>query len=298
MNNKIVGQGYTIPVCDIVDQIWIDDHQNELIDTMEVPSWKDGLQRIDERIEYATSQIFYFDYPYYGDAEDKEHLEKHILETYYTRDINCDSMMRWVLYLKDRMNDIMPKYVALYNAQVELIASDILNPYRISETKDLSGNKSTIKNNESTSTAQSESLNTDASNSMTGTSGTDNTLTNDVNKFSNTPQAMESAIESGDEIMLNYLSTMGTNKSDSKNEYESNSNTSDSSQSKGSRTDTSNYESSDASNESKLEKVVRDIKGNLSRMNNAQLIKDYQDVILNIEKMICDDLRDLFYLMY
>lgn len=298
MNNKIVGQGYTIPVCDIVDQIWIDDHQNELVDTMEVPSWKDGLQRIDERIEYATSQIFYFDYPYYGDAEDKEHLEKHILETYYTRDINCDSMMRWVLYLKDRMNDIMPKYVALYNAQVELIASDILNPYRISETKDLSGNKSTIKNNESSSTAQSDSTTTDASNSMTGTSGTDNTLTKDVNKFSNTPQAMESAIESGDEIMLNYLSTMATNKSDSNNEYESNSNTSDSSQSKGSRTDTSNYESNDASNESKLEKVVRDIKGNLSRMNNAQLIKDYQDVILNIEKMICDDLRDLFYLMY
>lgn len=298
MNNKIVGQGYTIPLCDIVDQIWIDDHQNELVDTMEVPTWKDGLQRIEERIEYATSQIFYFDYPYYGDAEDKEHLEKHILETYYTRDINCDSMMRWVLYLKDRMNDIMPKYVALYNAQVELIASDILNPYRISETKDLSGNKSTIKNNESNSTVQSESLNTDASNSMIGTSGTDNTLTKDVNKFSNTPQAMESALESGDEIMLNYLSTMGTNKSDSKNEYESNSSTSDTSQSKGNRTDTSNYESSDASNESKLEKVVRDIKGNLSRMNNAQLIKDYQDVILNIEKMICDDLRDLFYLMY
>ena len=298
MNNKIVGQGYTIPVCDIVDQIWIDDHQNELVDTMEVPTWKDGLQRIDERIEYATSQIFYFDYPYYGDAKDKEHLEKHILETYYTRDINCDSMMRWVLYLKDRMNDIMPKYVALYNAQVELIASDILNPYRISETKDLSGNKSTIKNNESNSTVQSESLNTDASNSMIGTSGTDNTLTKDVNKFSNTPQAMESALESGDEIMLNYLTTMGTNKSDTKNEYESNSSTSDTSQSKGNRTDTSNYESSDASNESKLEKVVRDIKGNLSRMNNAQLIKDYQDVILNIEKMICDDLRDLFYLMY
>ena len=296
--NNIKGQGYTIPLCDIIDQIWIDDHQNDSGNSMDVPTWKDGLQRIEERIEYAISQIFYFDYPCYGDAEDKEKLEKHILETYYTRDINCDSMIRWVLYLKDRLNDIMPKYVALYNAQVELIASDILNPYRISETKDLSGNKSTIKNNESISTLQSDSLNTDESNSMIGTSGTDNTLTKDVNKFSNTPQAMASAIDSGDEIMLNYLSTMGSNKSDTNNEYESNSNTSDSSQSKGSRTDTSNYESSDASNESKLEKVVRDIKGNLSRMNNAQLIKDYQDVILNIEKMICDDLRDLFYLMY
>lgn len=298
MNNTIVGQGYTIPVCDIIDQIWIDAHPDELVDTMEVPTWQEGLQRMDTRISYARDKIFYFDYPMYGDAQDKEHLEKHILETYYTRDINCDSMLRWVLFLKDRMNDIMPKYVALYNAQAELIASDILNPYRIQETKDLSSNKSTIKSNESTSNSTSDTKSTDDSNSMTGISGVDNTLTKDVNKFSNTPQAMASAVESHDEIMLNYLSTMATDKNEVSNDYESNSNTSDTSKSTANRVDTNNFESNDTANESKLDRVVRDIKGNLSRMNNAQLIKDYQDVILNIEKMITDELRDLFYLVY
>ena len=63
MNNTIVGQGYTIPVCDIIDQIWIDDHPDELVDTMEVPTWQEGLQRIDTRISYARDKIFYFDYP-------------------------------------------------------------------------------------------------------------------------------------------------------------------------------------------------------------------------------------------
>ena len=143
-NNTVVGQGYTIPLCDIIRQIYVDDHPDELIDTEEVPTWKDGLEQIATEIEYARTQIFYFEYPNYGDSNDKKELETHILETYYTRDICCDSVMRWVMYLKDRLHDIMPKYVALYNAQMELIASDILDPYHLTETKDVTSDKTIL----------------------------------------------------------------------------------------------------------------------------------------------------------
>ena len=77
-NNIIVGQGYTIPVCSIVEQIWMDGHPDEEFDQLDPPTWKEGLQRIDDQIDYAVPEIFYFDYPYYGDASDKDHLEKHI----------------------------------------------------------------------------------------------------------------------------------------------------------------------------------------------------------------------------
>lgn len=293
--NSIIGQGYTIPVADIVEQIWIDGHPEE---PEEIETWKEGLERIEEHIEYASGELFYFDYPYYGDTTDKEALQIHILETYYTRDICCDSMMRWVLYLKDRLNDIMPKYVALYNAQVQLIASEILNPYHIQETKDVTSNKTLQKNTESSNEAESQTTTTDNSTSTTGTSGTDATTDNSVNKFSNTPQAMASAVASGTDIQLSYLSNMTVNTDETENNYESSSVTDETGVSEGTRRDTSAFESTDTSTESKLDTVVRDIKGNLSRMNNAQLIKDYQDVILNIEKMITDDLKDLFYLVY
>ena len=298
MNNTVIGQGYTIPVSSIVEQIWADGHPDEMIDQLDPPTWKEGLQRIDEQIAYAVPEIFYFEYPYYGDADDKAHLEKHILESYFTRDICCDSVMRWVMFLKDRMNDIMPKYKALYDAQVQLMASDILAPYNVRETKDLVSNKNTIKTNESSTVGTSKSDSISDSNSISNTDGTDSTITKDVQKTSNTPQAMASAVESGDEIALSYLSTMATNKNTSENDYSTANSSSDNSKTKSERADDSSYQSSDTGMESKTDKIIRDIKGNLSKMNNAQLVKDYQDVILNIEKMITDELRDLFYLVY
>ena len=297
-NNIIVGQGYTIPVCSIVEQIWMDGHPDEEFDQLEPPTWKEGLQRIDEQIAYARPEIFYFDYPYYGDESDKEHLEKHIIESYYTRDICCDSMMRWIMYLKERMQDIMPKYKAFYDAQIQLMASDILDPYHLKETKDLVSNKSTIKTNESVTSGSSKSDSVSDSSSISNTDGVDNTVSKDVNKQSNTPQAMASAVDSGDEIPLSYLSAMNTNKNTSENDYNSSSSSSDNSKTLSKREDDSSYQSSDTGSENKVDKIIRDIKGNLSKMNNAQLVKDYQDVILNIEKMITDELADLFYLMY
>lgn len=296
--NSIIGQGYTIPVCDIVSQIWHDGHPDEVIDTEDVPTWKEGLLRIDEQIEYACGELFFFDYPYYGDATDKLNLEKHILETYYTRDICCDSMMRWVLYLKDRLNDIMPKYVALYDAQMQLIASDILDPYHLQETKDVTSNKTAIKTNDSTTTNSSQSQNTSDSQTTSSTEGNDNTVSKDVNKFSNTPQAMASAVDSGDDIQLSYLSNMAVNKNDTDNNYNSVNTGSDVSKTDSRRNDDSQYNSTDTGTENKIDKVLRDIRGNLSKLDNSQLTKNYQDAILNIEKMITEELRDLFYLVY
>lgn len=296
--NNIIGQGYTVPVCAIIEQIWADGHPDEEIDQLDTPTWKEGLQRIDEQITYAVPEIFYFNYPYYGDATDKAHLEYHILETYYTRDICCDSVIRWVMFLKDRMQDIMPKYKALYDAQVELLASDILDPYHLKERKKVSSNKSVIKSNESTTKGLSKSDSISDSSSLANTEGIDNTNSKDVQKTSNTPQAMASAVESGDEIALNYLSTMATNKNDTKNDYSSSNTSSDNSKTKAKMEEDSSFSSNDTNNENKVDDVVREIKGNLSKMNNAQLIKDYQDVILNIEKMITDELSDLFYLMF
>lgn len=297
-NNIVVGQGYTIPLCDIIQQIYADDHPDELIDTEEVPTWKEGLEQIATEIEYARTQIFYFDYPCYGDSDDKKELETHILEAYYTRDICCDSVMRWVMYLKDRLHDIMPKYVALYNAQMELIASDILDPYHLRETKDVTSDKTILKTNDSTTKNTSHSDNVTDAQSISTTDGIDNTSSKDVNKFSNTPQAMASAIDSGSDIQLSYLSNMSVNESNTDNEYNSVNTGSDVSKTESKRDDDSQYQSTDTGTENKIDRVVRDIKGNLSKMNNAELIKDYQDAILNIEKMITDDLRDLFYLMY
>lgn len=288
--SKIYGENYTMRVDEIIDQIWNDDHPINEEDDLEIPTWKQGLQRINERIAYASPIIFDFEYPCYGGEDERKALQEHILRTYYTRNICSSSMIRWVLFLQDRMHDIMPKYVEMYKAQVQLIASDILNPYHVSETKNNTYDKNKTSSNESKSNVD----NLTQSQSNSHTKGIDDTDTKEVSKFSNTPQALASAVESGESIPLNYLSTMGINDTSSKNNYESGSDASDNSKASTTSNDESNYNSS----EKRFEELIRDTRGNLSKMNNAQLIKDYDDAILNIELMISNELKDLFYLMY
>lgn len=290
MNRNVYGENYTMRLDEIIDQIWIDDHENELGDLEDINTWREARARIKERISYASTQIFNFDYPCYGGQEERTALQEHILKTYYTRNICSSSFIRWLIYLEDRLHDIMPKYVEIYNAQLKLIASDIFNPYHIEETKRNTYDKSNSSKDESTSNTNN-SVN---SSSSSATKGTDDTLSKEVTKFSNTPQALASAVESGDSIPLNYLSSMGTTENDSKNKYDSSANANESSNANTLSSDERSYNSS----EQRFENFIRDTKGNLSKLNNAQLIKDYEDVILNIEKMISDELKDLFYLIY
>lgn len=289
-------ENYTIPVCDIVNQIWIDDHENSGNDL--IPSWRDALDTIDERITYAGPVIFGTGWDCYGDTSDRLALEKHILNDYYTRQINCDSVLRWVMFLRNRMHDIMPKYVALYNAQVRLLAEDPLSPYHIEEEKHLQSNKLHDVNNHSSNVSENEISNESNSSSVTHNVGEDNTVSKDKVKFSNTPQALVSSEEAGDDIPLNYLSTFQVSDRDEDNTYNSNNNSSDTSASKSTSNDSNDFNSLESGSENKLEEYVKTIRGNILKFNNGQLIKDYQDVILNIEKMISDELKDLFFLIY
>ena len=70
---------YTISLIDIINQIWLDGHEDEKYDTLLMPKWDNYLTKLDEKIDYAIPKIFSFDFPCYGDEEDKLHLQRHIL---------------------------------------------------------------------------------------------------------------------------------------------------------------------------------------------------------------------------
>lgn len=289
---------YTITVEEIVEQIWNEDNPEETKSIYDIPSFRDAIEKIDEKIEHACPIIFNFNFECWGDENDKLELEKHILSDYYTRNICCDSVAKWILFLRNRLHDIMPKYKALYNAQMMLIAENPLSPYHIEETRRLNENKSMDGINHSINTGNNESSNESNSSNASENSGTDNTTSKDVNKFSNTPQAMAEAIDSGSDIPLNYLSTMQTNEGTNDNNYENITHSSDSSLSKNTSKDNSEYDAQESRNENKVEEYVKEIKGNILKFNNGQLIKDYQNAILNIENMISEELRDLFFQIY
>lgn len=71
--------------------------------------------KVNEVIDNTREQLFDFDYPHASmTASEKEHLEKHFMLHYYTREIGFETMGLFKLKLQSKLWDIMPKYEKLY----------------------------------------------------------------------------------------------------------------------------------------------------------------------------------------
>lgn len=70
----------------------------------------------DEIITAAAPHIFNFSFPIY-DEKHRLPLEVKILKHYYTREIGAETVALWKLWLNSRLNDILPKYNKLYEAE-------------------------------------------------------------------------------------------------------------------------------------------------------------------------------------
>ena len=76
-----------------------------------------GYDHVDEIISKARPKIFDFDYPIF-DENYRSVLETKILRHYYTREIGCETVGRWKLFLQAEMNEIMPYYNQLYESEL------------------------------------------------------------------------------------------------------------------------------------------------------------------------------------
>lgn len=284
---------YTISLADIINQIWIDGHPDETHSIYDMPSWTDGIADIDSKIAYARPKIFNFDYPCYGDDADKTSLEKHILRKYITREICCSSITRWQMFLYARLHDIMPKYNAMYDANLKLIenAINVLDPYHIEETKNRTID-STTSDNTTSSGSSNQSNDGSVKTSNTGkTIGDESTTGTSQTKYSDTPQAL---MQTGKDYLTNLtqVDTAGTDKyttDTSMNEDVTSSQKVDSS---------TNATTASTGAENKKDDYVKTIKGNMSKYNQGELVKSYYNAIISIEELITDDLADLFYQLY
>lgn len=284
---------YTISLGDIVEQIWIDGHENETHSIFELNSWKDSLSKIDEKIEYARPYLFSFDYACYGDEEDKKHLEQHIIRKYYTRDICCSSLVRWQLFLYNRLRDIMPRYNAIYTANLQVIenAINVLKPYEIEESKDRQVDSSTKDGGTVTRSSNANTTNKGTNTGDSTTTGSDTSASETVTKYSDTPQAL---METNKDYLTNLTKVSATVDEN----YTNNTKSTDTVDMSNVTTASDSTTTSATGSENKTDNYVKKIKGNMSKYNMGELLDSYSKSIMSIEELISDDLADLFYLVY
>lgn len=210
---------------------------------------------IEDILNKSWSKIF-SDFPIFDELYRAE-LCKKILRHYYTREICCETVGRWKLFLSDKMKNIMPYYNQLY--QSELLKIQPFVSLAKSVTHDGRGSESKTTNRNGTNTSASR---TDGS-------------TNTWSYYSDTPQGGITGLESND-----YLTNATHNSGMDGTSSSLNATTTDTESGSGNRSDT--Y----------VDKILG-YEGNQSEM----LLK-FRETFLNIDMMIIDELKDLFFTIY
>lgn len=260
-----------------------------------------GLSKTAEIIEKARPLIFDFDYPIF-DEEYRKSLETKILKHYYTMEIGFEVVGLWKLYLDEKLNLIMPYYNQLYKSALIKIEPliNIKNETAHNETANESNSQQNTTNDTSTENETNNQTVTDTKSSNSTENGTNTGTTNSENDnwtlSNDTPQGGLEGIKS-----MEYLTNATENKGTSSvNVNGSESSSSESSENgkntlvgernkKGSKGSAFN---STASKNNVLTYLTNN-KG-ISGVSESELLLKYRETFLNIDKMVINELADLF----
>lgn len=204
-----------------------------------------------------TSKVSFFDEEYRGV------LCKKILKHYYLREIGCETVGIWLLWMNTKLEEIMPYYNKLYES--ELIK---FNPmYEVDWNR--KGNKT---GNESGSGSRSTSGNNSGTNTQSGTSS--NTR---KDLYSDTPQGALTGVESE-----TYL-TNARKVSDS-GETGVNGSTSGS------------YEDSESSSNKvdTTENYVESVSGKQGTGSYSKMLNEFRETFLNIDMQVIEEFAEMF----
>lgn len=217
-------------------------------------------------------KVFNFDYDFYCDDESmKTEFEKKFTDYYYFDEIGFETVGRFKHSLRSKLNLIMPYYKQLYITELEAQKIDFLLNKDLREEfiRTVDNEYENNGTNSGTSKAKSDSNSKNTSNgkSTTSESRLDNGVA-DVNLRNLT----------GVVGVEDSSSVAGTESNSSSNELKSNSN--------------------DKGNNKTEEKTVLISKGNIGVTSSAELLEKWRSVIINIDRQIIEECRDLFMLIY
>lgn len=222
--------------------------------------------KIDDVIANSIDKIFDFDFPIFDESY-RSVLETKIVRHYYTREIGFETVALWKHFLNMRMNEIMPKYNKLYEAE----ALDF-NPFaNIDYTESYEGTGSGTNSNTDTGT-MSEDIN--------DTRNVDYTHNgNNIDKFSDTPQGGLSGLLN-DTYLTNARQSTANDSDNTDDDYTRDRDVSTSNTRNGRFSNTDEY--------------LKHFKGYNGSKTYSEMLMEYRNTFINIDLMIIDELNDLF----
>lgn len=248
-------------------------------------SESEGANKVGDIIAAARTKIFDFDYPIF-DPLYKPVLETKILRHYYTREIGSETVGLWKLWLEDTMNLIMPYYNKLYNSELLNFNPLYDVDLTIDHSKEGSGENSRTEGVDETKTGTFTGRNVEDRQD----SGT--TDANNWSLYSDTPQGgINGLIDDDDPLTENNYLTNATRDI----EHGTQSNTGNTTtNTTNSTNDTIGRDTTESGNYTNTEDYLEHVRGKRGGITYAKMLMEYRDTFLNIDKMIINDLKELF----
>ena len=208
-------------------------------------------------------------------------LNKKITDFYYFHEIGFETVERFRHHLANRMNIIMPYYNKLYLQEVRLV-----NPlYTVDYTETFEKVGQSDSTGEGTNTLSATDGGMTEADTTTQTTGNDKGLSVE----SDTPGGMLLRSEILDDTYASKAQRHDTDTSDT-TQSEGTTRTQSSSQSNSEMTSLNSVEST--------EEYIRKVQGNNSGRSSIELFEVYRNNLINIDRLIINELKDLFMGVY
>lgn len=240
-------------------------------------------QPISARITAAAPKIFDFNYPIWAE-EYRVTLEKKILMHYFNKEIGLETVGLWKLYLEERMNLIMPYYNKLYETATKdfdyMTDVDYTDTHEQTKSgkEDAKYNATDNTTSDLTGKVTDDGKTTDSSSS----NGSLNSLKSDL------PQANYAGVDYG----TNLQEDTTTQKIDATTDTNNTTNTTQNASTDTTQNSTNNITRSETDN------YTLNRKGTTGSRSFTELMMQYRDSLINIDKMVIDELKDLFMMIY
>lgn len=234
-----------------------------------------GSGDVDKIIANSWNKIFTSKAPFF-DEEYRSVLCQKILKHYYLREICCETVGIWTLWMNTKLEEIMPYYNQLYeSAKIKFNPMhdvDLTREHKRTENETASGNRDTTNNNTT---------------DVTSNSTTNRTTTSDENKkdlYSDTPQGALTGVENETYLTNARKINDSVNGTDDVNANNTEKNVGVST---GKETTSSNV----GTTEDYLETLV----GKQGTESFSSLLNKFRETFLNIDMMIIEEFSDLFF---
>lgn len=234
-----------------------------------------GSSDVDNIIAKSWDKIFTSKAPFFDEAYRSVLCQK-ILKHYYLREICCETVGIWTLWMNTRLEEIMPYYNQLYeSAKIEFNPMHDVNvtrEHKRTENETASGSRDASGNRDGTIT------NTGTNNRTTNSNG------NKKDLYSDTPQGALTGVESE-----TYL-TNARKITDSVNGFEND---------VVNNTERNNSSYSDkegtTSNVDTTEDYLETLTGKQGSESFSSLLNKFRETFLNIDMMVIEEFSDLFF---